>query len=66
MRIGIVNWSRQKVGGTETYLEKIFPELIDAGHQLSFLHEAAAVNDEEGIQLPAEVESWCVSQLGES
>lgn len=64
MRIAVVNWSRRKVGGTEAYLDSIIPELLNAGHQIAFWHEAdlPAVNDQ--IALSDGIPAWCVSELG--
>lgn len=65
MRIAVVNWSRRKVGGTETYLSLIIPELVRRGHTVAFWHETDKPLNREQIALPAEVPAWCVSTLGE-
>lgn len=64
MRIAIVNWSRRKVGGVETYLNSVIPELRRSGHQLAFLHEFDKPTNRERIALPDDVPSWCVADLG--
>lgn len=64
MRIAVINWSRRKVGGTETYLGSIIPGLVRRGHSLSFWHELDRPANREAIALPPGVPSWCVEELG--
>ena len=64
MRIAVVNWSRRKAGGTETYLSLIIPELARRGHALAFWHEVDSPANREQIELPDGVPSWCVQTLG--
>lgn len=65
MRIAVVNWSRRKVGGVETYLGNVIPEIIRRGHELSFWSEVDVPHDRERIVLPASVPAWCAAELGE-
>jgi glycosyltransferase involved in cell wall biosynthesis len=64
LRIAVINWSRRRVGGTETYLSLIIPELVRSGHDVAFWHETDAPASREQIALPAGVPAWCVSTLG--
>ncbi|MBC7930749.1 MAG: glycosyltransferase family 4 protein [Rubrivivax sp.] len=64
MRIAFINWSRRKVGGTETYLSLIIPELARLGHTLAFWHEVDEPLNREQIALPEGVQAWCVSEIG--
>jgi glycosyltransferase involved in cell wall biosynthesis len=64
MRIAIVNWSKRRVGGVETYLNTIIPELSRAGHRIAFWHEVDEPIEREQIGLPDDATSWCVSVLG--
>jgi glycosyltransferase involved in cell wall biosynthesis len=64
LRIAVINWSRRKVGGTETYLGSIIPGLVRRGHSLSFWHEIDRPANRETIELPPGVASWCVEGLG--
>ncbi len=64
MRIAVVNWSRRRAGGVETYLGGVIPELLAAGHEVAFWHEVDAPANRERIALPAEVVSWSVEELG--
>ncbi len=64
MRIAIVHWSRRKVGGAETYLGGIIPELHRLGHELAFWHEIDQPTQREQIALPEGAPAWCVADLG--
>lgn len=64
MRIAVINWSRRRVGGTETYLGSIIPGLIRRGHSLALWHEIDRPANREPIELSPGVPSWCVEQLG--
>lgn len=64
MRIAVVNWSRRRVGGTETYLGLIIPELARVGHELALWHERDEPASRERIALPEDVPSWCVEGMG--
>jgi glycosyltransferase involved in cell wall biosynthesis len=64
MRIAVVNWSKRRVGGVETYLNTIIPELSRAGHEIAFWHEVDEPIEREEIGLPEDAPAWCVSALG--
>lgn len=64
MRIAVVNWSRRRAGGVETYLGGIVPELLRAGHEVGFWHEVDLPLDRERITIPEGVAVWSVAELG--
>lgn len=64
MRIAVINWNRRRIGGVETYLNTIIPELFRAGHELAFWCEFDEPADREQINLPPGSPAWCVSELG--
>jgi glycosyltransferase involved in cell wall biosynthesis len=64
MRIAIINWSSRKVGGVETYLSSVIPELRRLGHDLAFWHEVDKPADRNRIALPDGMPAWCVEDLG--
>jgi glycosyltransferase involved in cell wall biosynthesis len=64
MRITIINWSRRRVGGVETYLNSIIPALLERGHEVSFWYETNEPSEREQIALAEGVTSWCVGDLG--
>jgi glycosyltransferase involved in cell wall biosynthesis len=64
MRIAIINWSSRLVGGIETYLNALIPELVNAGNEVSFFCEADEPVEREQITLAPAIESWCASALG--
>lgn len=64
MRIAIAYANRRKIGGIETYLSGIIPELARLGHTLAFWYELEGPTDRDPIALPAGVPTWCVADLG--
>ncbi len=64
MRIAIINWSRRKAGGVETYLGNIIPALLSAGHTVAFWHEVDQPANRDAIPLPEGVQAWSVAELG--
>jgi glycosyltransferase involved in cell wall biosynthesis len=64
MRIAIVNWSRRKVGGVETYLDTIVSELADTGHEIGFWHESDVPVERAQIALPVQSPAWCADEMG--
>jgi glycosyltransferase involved in cell wall biosynthesis len=64
LRIAIANSSSRIVGGIETYLDTIAPELARAGHRVALLCESDAPAGRAKVGLPAESPTWCVSQIG--
>ena len=66
MRIAVINWTRKRVGGTETYLGLIVPALLEAGHEVAFWHETNLPDDRDHITLPEGLPSWDASALGPS
>lgn len=53
------------VGGVETYLSNILPEMHSAGYELALWTEVDAPENRERIATPQGVPSWCVGELGE-
>jgi glycosyltransferase involved in cell wall biosynthesis len=64
MRIAVVNWSRRRVGGVETYLNTVIPELARAGHEIGFWHEVDEPAERGQIALPDEASAWCAAEMG--
>ena len=62
MRIAILNWSRRKAGGIETYLGAVMPALVHAGHELAFWHEVDLPRNRERIVLPERTPAWSVEE----
>jgi glycosyltransferase involved in cell wall biosynthesis len=52
MRIACTNHHRQLVGGTESYLKRILPELARQGHTVSFWHEGKVAPGAGAIDAP--------------
>jgi glycosyltransferase involved in cell wall biosynthesis len=64
VRIAVVNWSRRKVGGVESYLGTIIPALAQSGHEVAFWCEVDEPSDRARIELPEGMASWCVAEVG--
>ncbi len=64
MRIAIAYSRRTKIGGIETYLDSIIPELHSLGHSLALFHEVEGTAEREQIALPDGSPAWCVAELG--
>ena len=52
MRILLTNWTRRRVGGTETYLGRITALIAGRGHDIGFAYEVDAPADRAEIPLP--------------
>ncbi len=64
MRIALLTWSNRRVGGVETYLGAIIPELARAGHELAFCSEVNEPVERARIELPENSPGWCVAEIG--
>ena len=64
MRIAIVNWSKRKAGGAETYLERLVNGLLQAGHETALFCEVDAPSDRNPISLPPDAPVWCTAEIG--
>lgn len=60
MRIAVVNWTRQVVGGAESYLAGVVPALAARGHTVAFVHEEDGAGDRASIGGDADTIGWCV------
>jgi glycosyltransferase involved in cell wall biosynthesis len=64
MRIAVVTWNRRKLGGVETYLDRVISELHGRGQDLALWCEVDLPDVREPILVPAGVPYWCAAQLG--
>jgi glycosyltransferase involved in cell wall biosynthesis len=62
MRILVTNWTRRRVGGTETYLGRIMSLIADRGHEIGFAYETDAPADRIEIVLPAGATVFAMDQ----
>jgi glycosyltransferase involved in cell wall biosynthesis len=63
MRVGIVNWTRRRVGGAEAYLSRVIPAIVRAGHAVAFLSEVDEPADRQPIVSRETVATWCVADV---
>lgn len=54
MRIAVAHSSFHRIGGIETYLERLLPELAGRGHRLAFCHEWGLTAGQSGIRIPSQ------------
>ena len=64
MRIAVANWNLRKLGGIESYLDKIIAGLVRGGHEIAFLCERDVPADRARIRLPADSSVWCTASIG--
>ncbi|HEX2093819.1 MAG TPA: glycosyltransferase family 4 protein [Longimicrobiaceae bacterium] len=64
MRIAIVNWSRRELGGAESYLRTVIPELSRLGHEVALWTELDQPVERARIPLPNGTHEWCAAEIG--
>ena len=64
MRVCLITWTNRQVGGVETYLSKVIPELARAGSEVGFWYEKDSSPDREPISLQMAKRTWGVEQIG--
>jgi hypothetical protein len=64
MRIAVVNWSRRREGGAETYVAALMPDLVAAGHEVALWSESDAPEWLPHMALPDGVTTWCAATTG--
>lgn len=65
MRIGILTRHDRIVGGAETYLARVVPQLAARGHELAFVHEVECPGVHEPILPPhVALPAWSVQDSG--
>jgi glycosyltransferase involved in cell wall biosynthesis len=65
MRILIVTWNRNLVGGTEKYLQALMPGLLERGYRVGLAYEREADLTTETIDSPElALSAWCLARLG--
>ena len=64
LRVAVANWSFRRVGGTETYLSAILPQMLKHGMEVGIVREMERPMDRARIELPGEVPEWNLEVLG--
>jgi len=62
MRILVTNWTRRRVGGTETYLGRIMALIAGRGHDIGFAYEMDAPADRTEIPLPSAAAIFAIAE----
>ena len=66
MRIAVLNWSRRRVGGAETYLATVLVPLARSGHTVSFWSEQQGASDREPVGPSYETGDATASECGDA
>lgn len=64
MRVAVVTWTNEKIGGAESYLQRVLDALPASGYEVGFWHELEAAPGTPTLRLPGEVRSWSAARLG--
>ena len=64
MRVAVTNQFRHVVGGAETYLRNLLPELGRRGIEVGLWHDLEAQAHREAITLPAHAPVHCIETVG--
>jgi glycosyltransferase involved in cell wall biosynthesis len=62
VKIAIANGNRRRVGGIETYLATVIPELAKAGHELRLWHDFDEPEDRQPIAPKELLPSWSLAR----
>jgi glycosyltransferase involved in cell wall biosynthesis len=64
MRIAVLTWTAQRVGGVEAYLSLVLPALVRAGLDVAFWYEHHETGERQAIEMPGEMPVFSVIELG--
>lgn len=64
MRIAVATLTSRQVGGVETYLAHVIPELARQGHEVGFWCEIEDPADRAPVPVPEGAPSWSAASLG--
>ena len=64
MRVAVLTWTAQRVGGVEAYLSLVLPALVHAGLDVAFWYEHHEAGERQAIVMPREVPVFSVAELG--
>jgi glycosyltransferase involved in cell wall biosynthesis len=64
MRIAVVTWTLQKIGGAEAYLQTLLDNLPRCGHEPALWHELDAAPGTPVLRPPDGSPVWSVARLG--
>jgi glycosyltransferase involved in cell wall biosynthesis len=64
LRVAIVNCAHRLIGGVETYLQRLVPELLLHGCEIAFFSETGGPDSRPPIINQSDVPIWCIAELG--
>jgi glycosyltransferase involved in cell wall biosynthesis len=62
MRIAVLIGTRHRIGGTQTYVERVIPALVARRHNVAFLYESDGGARDQSLQIGSEVPQWHAGQ----
>ena len=64
MRVAVLAWTAQRVGGIEAYLSLVLPAMARAGLDLAFWYEHREAGEWQAIAMPDDMPVFCAAELG--
>ena len=64
MRVAVLAWTAQRLGGIEAYLSLVLPAMARAGLDLAFWYEHHETGERQPIDLPSETPLFSAAELG--
>ena len=62
MRLAVLIGTRYRIGGVETYVERVIPALVARGHDVAFLYESDGGAGHQTLQIGSDVPQWHAGQ----
>jgi glycosyltransferase involved in cell wall biosynthesis len=64
MRVAVLAWTAQRLGGVEAYLSLVVPAMSRAGLDVAFWYEHHEAGERQGIDIPADTPVFSAAELG--
>ena len=64
MRVAVLAWTAQRVGGIEAYLSLLLPAMTRAGLDVAFWYEHHEAGERQAIDMPREAAVFSAAELG--
>jgi glycosyltransferase involved in cell wall biosynthesis len=64
MRVAVLAWTVQRIGGVESYISLVLPAMSRAGLEVAFWYEHHGAGERQGIDMPADAPVFSAAELG--
>jgi glycosyltransferase involved in cell wall biosynthesis len=64
MRVAVLSWTAQRLGGVEAYLSLVLPAMRRAGLDVAFWYEHHEAGERQAIDMPDEIPVFSAAELG--